>query len=116
MRALYIGIGGTGDEILVRLKDKVYATAGAIPQTLQFRLIDTEAEDYRKTKGARLGGEGSRTAIEGNEYLQLQDDPPGTFADYTRKVARNPRSLPEMARWWRLQPRNSWWVPSSMID
>ncbi len=101
MRALYIGIGGTGDEILVRLKDKVYATAGAIPQTLQFRLIDTEAEDYRKTKGARLGGEGSRTAIEGNEYLQLQDDPPGTFADYTRKVARNPRSLPEMARWYR---------------
>ncbi|WP_133510187.1 tubulin-like doman-containing protein [Candidatus Thiosymbion oneisti] len=101
MRGLYIGIGGTGDEILARLKDKVYATAGELPDTLQFRLIDTEAEDYRKNQGARLGGEGSATAIAGNEYLQLQDDPPGTFLDLTRKVARDPQSVAEMARWYR---------------
>ncbi|WP_089723734.1 tubulin-like doman-containing protein [Candidatus Thiosymbion oneisti] len=101
MRGLYIGIGGTGDEILARLKDKVFATAGTLPDTLQFRLIDTEAEDYRKNKGARLGGEGSATAIAGNEYLQLQDDPPGTFLDLTRKVARDPQSVAEMARWYR---------------
>lgn len=101
MRGLYIGIGGTGDEILARLKDKVYATAGTLPDTLQFRLIDTEAEDYRKNKGARLGGEGSATAIAGNEYLQLQDDPPGTFLDLTRKTARDPQSMAEIARWYR---------------
>jgi hypothetical protein len=101
MRSLFIGIGGTGDEVLARLKDKVYATSGSIPPTLQFRLIDTEADDHRKNKGARLGGEGSATAIEGNEYLQLQDDPPGTFADYTRKVARDPQTMAEMARWYR---------------
>lgn len=64
-------------------------------------MIDTEADDHRKNKGARLGGEGSATAIEGNEYLQLQDDPPGTFADYTRKVARDPQTMAEMARWYR---------------
>lgn len=36
MRSLFIGIGGTGDEVLARLKDKVYATSGSIPPTLQF--------------------------------------------------------------------------------
>lgn len=101
MRGLFVGIGGTGDEVLARLKDKVYATTGSIPDTLQFRLIDTEADDYRKNKGARLGGEGSATAIEGNEYLQLADDPPGTFADYASKVARDPQTVAEMARWYR---------------
>jgi len=101
MRGLYIGIGGTGDEILARLKDKVYATVGTMPETLQFRLIDTEAEDYRMNRGARLGGEGSATAIAGNEYLQLQDDPPGAFLEYTRKVDRDPHAYPEMSRWYR---------------
>lgn len=101
IRGLFIGIGGTGDEILARLKDKVFATVGRIPPGLQFRLIDTEADDYRKSRGAKLGGDGSATAIDRNEYLQLKDDPPGTFSDYTRKVARDPKSVAEIARWYR---------------
>jgi hypothetical protein len=101
MRALFIGIGGTGDEILAQLKDKVFASVGSIPDTLQFRLIDTLAEDYRSNQGARLGGEGSETALAGNEYLQLKDEPVGTFLEFTRKVSRDRRSIPEIARWYR---------------
>ncbi len=101
MRALFIGIGGTGDEILARLKEKVYATVGSIPETLQFRLIDTESENKRMGSGSRLGGEGSEIAITGNEYLALQDEPPGNFIAETRKVTREPRSSPEIARWYR---------------
>ena len=100
MRGLFIGIGGTGDEILARLKDKVYATLGEIPDTLQFRLVDTEGEELRKNKAARLGGEGSEVAISGTEYLQLQDEPPGIFYDVSTQVAHDLKSYPEMSRWY----------------
>lgn len=101
MRGLYIGIGGTGDEILASLKDKVFASVGAIPHTLQFRLVDTEAEDYRKNKGVRLEGNEADAVIQGNEYLQLADHPPGTFYSRTQEVARDRRAHPEIARWYR---------------
>jgi hypothetical protein len=103
MRGLFIGIGGTGDEILAQLKDKVYASLGEIPDTLQFRLIDTEAEEFRRSRGARLGGEGSEVAITGSEYLQLRDDPPGTFYNMARAVSESHQSHPEMGNWFRAE-------------
>jgi hypothetical protein len=102
MRGLFIGIGGTGDEILVRLKDKVYASTGDIPKTLQFRLIDTEAPEYRKNMGARQGGKSSKAFIDTDEYLQLEDSPPpNSLADITKKVDENDAAFPEISRWYR---------------
>ncbi len=103
MRGLFIGIGGTGDEILARLKDRVYAACGKeeIPQGLQFRLLDTEDEAYRKDKGARLGDKDVDTAIGSGEYLQLQDDPPGTFIQKTRSIAHKPQDHLEVSGWYR---------------
>ena len=103
MRGLFIGIGGTGDEILARLKDRVYAACGKeeIPQGLQFRLLDTEDEAYRKDKGARLGDKDADTAIGSNEYLQLQDDPPGTLIKKAKSVDDKPQAHPEVSGWYR---------------
>ena len=103
MRGLFIGIGGTGDEILARLKDRVYAACGKeeIPQGLQFRLLDTEDAAYRKDKGARLGDKDADTAIGGNEYLQLEDNPPGTFIQKTKSVDDKPQYHPEVSGWYR---------------
>ena len=107
MRGLFIGIGGTGDQILTRLKDRVYATLGEIPDTLQFRLLDTEDEAKRQRSGARLGGKDSALAIAGNEYLQLKDDPPGRFRELTKQLAGRPNTKPELSGWYRADKFNT---------
>ncbi|MFT4927687.1 MAG: hypothetical protein ACI8WB_003800 [Phenylobacterium sp.] len=99
MRGLFIGIGGTGDEVLTHLKDKIYSSLGYIPETLQFRLFDTEAEDYRKNNGARLGGDDAGAAIGQNEYVQLKDHPPGSFLETIREATEHPTSVPHVSNW-----------------
>ena len=106
MRALFIGIGGTGDQILTRLKDRVYATLGKIPDTLQFRLLDTAGEAQRQQSGARLGGEDSALAIAGNEYLQLEDNPPGRFYELTKQLAGSTNKNPVLSGWYRADKFN----------
>lgn len=101
MRGLFLGIGGTGDEILTHLKDKLYASFGSLPDTVQFRLIDTEAEEYRKNHAARLGGKDEDAAISGYEYLQLRDEPTGAFVEIAHRVAEQGNRDPEVARWFR---------------
>ena len=106
MRALFIGIGGTGDQILTRLKDRVYTTLGEIPDTLQFRLLDTEGEAMRQKSGARLGTKDSALAIAGNEYLQLKDYPPGRFRELTGQLASRPDKNPALYGWYRADKFN----------
>ena len=106
MRGLFIGIGGTGDKILTRLKDRVYATLGKIPDTLQFRLLDTAGEAQRQQSGARLGGEDSALAIAGNEYLQLEDNPPGRFYELTKQLAGSTNKNPVLSGWYRADKFN----------
>ena len=104
MRGLFIGIGGSGDHILTRLKDRVRATLGEeIPDTLQFRLLDTESEGKRQNSGARLGGEDSETAIAGHEYLQLKDNPVGHFYELTRRLANRPNTNLVLSGWYRAE-------------
>ena len=101
MRGLFIGIGGTGDKILTRLKDRARATLGEeIPDTLQFRLLDTESEEKRKQSGARLGSEDSALGIAGNEYIQLKDIPPGRFRELTGELAGRPEKNPVLSGWY----------------
>ena len=116
MRALFIGIGGTGDQILTRLKDRVYATLGEIPDTLQFRLLDTEGEALRQKCGARLGGEDSAPAIAGNEYLQLKDSPPGRLLELTRQLAGRPSKNPELSGWYRAYQFNTHLLPAADFE
>ena len=101
MRALFIGIGGTGDQILTRLKDRVYATLGEIPDTLQFRLLDTESDETRQQLGARLGDEDSALGIAGNEYVQLKDNPLGHLFELTEQLAGRPDQNPALSGWYR---------------
>ena len=107
MRGLFIGIGGTGDQILTRLKDRVYATLGEIPDTIQFRLLDTEGEAQRQKSGARLGDEDAELGIAGNEYLQLKDNPPGRFRELTGQLASRPDRKPELSGWYRADKFNT---------
>nr|VFK26111.1 MAG: Tubulin like [Candidatus Kentron sp. MB] len=96
MGALFIGIGGTGDWILTHLKDKVHTARGETPDEIQFRLIDTLAPDYRINSAARLG---ERVGITDSEYLQLADNPPGSFVTVTDQVVNRGDSIPQVSRW-----------------
>ena len=97
MRGLFIGIGGTGDKILARLKDKVYTTCAEIPKELKFFLFDTEGKTEREKSAARLAGENKAMAIKGNEYLQLKGD----LNKQTDLIINNPDQYPEMNIWYK---------------
>ncbi len=96
MSGLFIGIGGTGDWILTLLKDKVTASLGSVPDSIQFRLIDTLAEDYRVNNSAKLDGVGGITK---SEYLQLADKPSGRFLKAATQVATDKQAAPFESRW-----------------
>ena len=98
MGAIFIGIGGTGDWILTYLKDKVRATHGDVPDSIQFRLIDTLAPDVRINNAAKLG---DQVGIRIQEYLQLADEPPGSFFNLAEQALSQPDKVPFIARWFR---------------